>query len=167
MDADALVHEALAPKGRGHRAVVQWLGPSVLKPDGTLDRVFLADRVFRNFKTRRKLESLLHPLVRGQFQKRIAGHRTGLLVLDVPLLFEAGFNKMVDKTVVVWAPQKERLRRLFQGRGMSRNDALRRLAAQWPLVQKRRLADEVIDNSGSAQDLEKNVECFLRKIEIP
>lgn len=150
MDADAIVHGALAPGGSAYRRVLKLFGPSIRSSDGTLDRRKVAGLVFRRPALRRALEGILHPLVVREMRKASSRLRRGVLVLDIPLLFEAGLAGLADRVVVVWAPRETRLRRL-KGR-ISRADALRRMKAQSPLEWKRRRADHVVDNGGPLQE---------------
>ncbi len=160
-DADEIVRRALEPGGDGFGPVRRLFGPSIQTPDGRLDKGAIARRVFRDPALRRRLERILHPIVRKTFVDRIARHRRGLLVLDVPLLFETGMDRLVDRTVVVWAPRSARLARLAE-RGMPPAEARRRMAAQMPLREKARLADDVLDNGGTRAALRRALDAWLR-----
>lgn len=162
-DADRLAREALAPRGAVYRPVLKLFGSGVRKADGTLDRAAMAVRVFRNPRLRKRLETLLHPLVRRAIFQRVRRLRRGVFVADVPLLFEAGWRRSFDETVVVWCPRAERLRRLLRGGRFSRAEALRRMRAQMPLERKRRLADAIIDNGGSRRDTAGQVRSLREK----
>ena len=154
-DADEIVHRALDVGGQGYSRVSKLFGPSVRQVDGQLDRAAIAQRVFVNPRLRKKLEAILHPLVEREFKRRIAAHRQGLLVLEVPLLFETGLDRLVDRTVLVWAPKKVCLDRLASSGRLTRSQALRRMAAQMPLSEKRRRAHFLLDNSGSRAALRR------------
>jgi dephospho-CoA kinase len=164
-DADAVVHRLMAPGGAAVRPILKWVGPAARRPDGSLDRAVLAARAFRGDGFRRRLEKILHPLVRRELEAFLRGHPTGLVVLEVPLLFEAGWDRWVDQTAVVWAPRATRLRRLIAGRGFTRADALRRLGAQMPLLDKRRQADHVLDNAGAPVVLRAAVRRLVKKLQ--
>jgi dephospho-CoA kinase len=159
-DADAIVHRALARGGAGTAPVRRAFGRGVIGPGGAADRAALARRVFRDAAARKKLESILHPLVRKELHRRIA-RANGVLVLDIPLLFEVGWERLVDEVAVIWAPRQVRLRRLA-GR-MTRGDALRRMRAQIPLDEKRRRAHSVVDNSGRPASLRRQLRALAAR----
>lgn len=153
VDADQIVHRLLRPEGEGFSPALALMGPSVLGPDGRLDRARVADRIFRKKALKKKWEGLLHPLVERELKRRIAAHDRGLLVLDVPLLFETGMDRLVDRTVLVCAPKKISLARIMARGRFTRAQALQRMAAQMSLKDKRRRADFLLDNRGSRADL--------------
>lgn len=155
-DADRIVHEALAPDGAAYRRVLRLFGPSVLCSDRSLDRARIADQVFRNARLRKSLEKILHPIVIRRLRKAVRGHREGILVMDVPLLFETGLDRLADETVVVWAPLDMRLRRMRR-RGWSRAEVLRRVRAQISLGEKRRRSDIVINNGGTKERTRRQI----------
>jgi dephospho-CoA kinase len=163
-DADQIVRQALEPAGRGYKAALRLFGPSIRRADGTLDRQKIAEIVFQNSRKRKALERRLHPLVIKQFKADIARLKTGVLVLDVPLLYEAGLTGLVDAAAVVWAPDRVRVRRLLRSGRFSRADISRRMKAQMPLRQKRRRADWVVDNSGSLRKTRREVRRIWRQL---
>ncbi len=155
MDADHMAHEVMAPRRAAWRKIRAAFGARVLQADGAVDRAALARRVFRSPRARRALERIVHPAVfreirRRLRQARLAG-RVRVAVVELPLLVEAGAERLVDIVVVVTAPDRIRRRRLQQ-RGMPREEIARRTAAQLALSAKVALADYVVDNSdGMAQ----------------
>jgi len=166
-DADEIVHRALSPLGLAYQKVLRLFGPSVHRPDRTLDRGKIAEIVFRSPARRRALEKILHPLVEKEIRKKISSHKKGVLVLDIPLLYEAGMARLTDKVVAVWAPQQTRVRRLVRERGFSKKDAQARLKAQWPLREKCRRADWVIDNGGTLNHTRRQaMELWRRLVEF-
>lgn len=152
-DADEMARRALAPGGAAAGRVRRLFG--------TLDRRRIADQVFARPALRRKLEKIVHPVVVRELRRRIRRHRRGVLVLDIPLLYEARLQGLVDEAAVVWAPRGRRLARLRK-RGMSRADALRRMRAQMSLEVKRRRADAVFDNSGPVSRLREQIRSYLK-----
>lgn len=148
-DADALVHGYLEAGGAAHKKVARLFGPAVVRPDGTLDRKAIAAWVFQDAALRRRLEGLLHPLVRRDLRRVAARTKRGVVVLDIPLLYESKLQPMVDRVCVVWAPEAARRARLARDGRFSAADVRRRLKAQMPLAEKRRRADDVVDNGGS------------------
>ncbi len=163
-DADRVVHEALSAQGAAFQRVVRLFGKSVLKKDGTLDRARMAQRIFGNKSLRESLEAILHPIVRRAFKKQIAELKKGVLVLDIPLLFEAGFAQMVDQVVVVNASKNTRLKRLLSQGRFSRKDVLLRMNAQIPLIDKCRCAHFVIQNNRTFSHAEKQVKRYFNKL---
>lgn len=159
VDADRLAHEALLPGKETYRRVVKSFGPEILGPGRRVSRRRLAEIVFKNPQARRRLEKIIHPYVIAR-QMDAARKARGVLVWDVPLLFETGLHKRVDRTAVVWAPESVRRARLAR-KGVSPDDFRRRDRAQWPLSRKRRLADDVIDNGGSISQTTDQLKGFL------
>jgi dephospho-CoA kinase len=121
--------------------------------NGNLNRLSLAAHVFENKTALKKINTLLHPPILEHIKKQARkvkdGKKVPFIVFDVALLFESGFDQEMDQSIVVWAPQKIRIARLKKGRGYSRREALNRIKNQWPLRDKCRRADYIIDNSGS------------------
>ena len=161
IDADRIVHALLAGRGRCYHAIVRAFGQRVLTGDGDIDRQKLSDLVFPDPKKRQILEALVHPEVVREIKKQLAGFkknkRIQAVVLDVPLLFEAGLQSLVDVTVVVRATQKEQLLRTAAREVLTRSDRLKRIRAQMPLREKMRRADIIIDNRGSLKNTRSQV----------
>jgi dephospho-CoA kinase len=134
--------------------------------DGVVDVVRLRRAAFNQGDALRKLEAIIHPRVRGEAKKRIEALRergARAVVFDHPLLFETGFDKKVDKVVVVVADMKTIKRRLKK-RGMQADDVERRLSFQIPLAQKAASADYVINNNGTEEELQGEVSLLLEKL---
>lgn len=166
VDADQIVHRALAKGGAAYQPVVRLFSRSCVGPSGELDRAVLAKAVFSNSRLRKQLESILHPLVNKEIKRRMGAHRRGLLVLDVPLLFETGLDRWVNQTVAVWAPRKVCLARLTASKRWTRAEALRRMAAQMSPREKCRRSDSVLDNSGSRRDLYGQINRWLSSLQL-
>jgi dephospho-CoA kinase len=154
IDADRLARDVVALGSEALTEVRKEFGRSVFNADGSLNRAALGKIVFADPAKRKRLEDITHPRIlkemRRQLQVIKAQGETALIVLDVPLLFETPeILPLCDYTAVVWLPEELQIRRLIQRDRLSRPDALRRIGAQMPLDEKRRLADVVIDNSGS------------------
>jgi dephospho-CoA kinase len=158
VDADALARDAVAPGTPGFDAVVAHFGSAVLKPDGSLDRPALARVVFADPDERANLEAVVHPVVRLRIAEVLAAHAgtDDVVVLDSPLLIETGAHADCDVVMVVTAPDDARVDRLV-ARGMDVADVRARIAAQMPLADKAALADVVVDNAGSPEDLAAEV----------
>ncbi|MFM9996248.1 MAG: dephospho-CoA kinase [Phycisphaerales bacterium] len=163
-DSDALAREALnRPEVRAR--LREWWGDRVFGADGVVDRRSLAAIVFAEPAERARLEGLTHPIVRATRAERFraaAGARA--LVIDAPLLFEAGSDAECDAVIFVDAPRDVRLARLTASRGWDDAELARREAAQWPVQRKRELSHEVVANDGSTADLEPGVRAALDRI---
>ena len=155
LDADVHAREALAPGSPGAQAV--------LARYGTLDRATLGRIVFADGAERQWLEQLVHPLVRARFAAELEGLAAApVVVLMIPLLFEAGLEALCSEVWLVDCDEAQQLTRLMARDGFNEADARARIAAQWPLARKRGLADVVIDNRVGPQQLEQEVERALR-----
>jgi dephospho-CoA kinase len=130
-------------------------GPDVFKKK-SLDRKALARRIFGRPVERKKLERILHPIVRREYRKAVKRRGKRIAVCDVPLLFESRGHYKFEKVIVVDAPLAVRLKRL-ERRGFSASDARARMKAQWPLAKKVKRADFVIRNGGSIQTTQAQV----------
>ena len=160
VDADRLAREVVEPGTGGLAAVVDAFGPGVLTADGALDRAALASIVFSDPGARARLDGIVHPLVRARASELVAATPPDAVVVqDVPLLVETGQAGSYDLVLVVEADLDTRVRRLV-GRGLAEDDARARIAAQASDEQRRAVADVVLDNSGSVEDLEAQVERF-------
>jgi dephospho-CoA kinase len=164
IDSDQLAREVVAPGTDGLAEVVAAFGPGVLGEDGALNRPALAERVFADRPARERLEAVIHPRVRARTATLVAEAPPGSVVVnDVPLLVESGIAGMFDLVIVVLASEATRLRRLVQERGMSEDEARRRIAAQATDGQRRAVADIVLDNDGSLEDLRAAVDELWRE----
>jgi len=160
VDADRIAREVVEPGTPGLGAVVEAFGPQVLAADGSLDRPALAAVVFSDPEARRRLDAIVHPLVRRRTAELVAQAPTGAVVVnDVPLLVETGQASSYDLVVIVEADPETRVARLVQ-RGLTEDDARARIAAQATDEQRRAVADVVLDNSGTPEELAAQVDRF-------
>ena len=159
LDADVYAREALAPWSPGGQAVLERYGAGVRAPGGAIDRAALGQIVFSDGAERRWLEELVHPLVRARFAAELeALVAEPLVVLVVPLLFEAGLEALCSEVWLVDCNETQQLQRLMARDGLGEADARARIAAQWPLARKRQLADVVLNNRGGPEQLATQVE---------
>ena len=159
LDADVYAREALAPGSPGAQAVLERYGAGVRAPGGAIDRAALGQIVFSDGAERRWLEELVHPLVRARFAAELeALVAEPLVVLVVPLLFEAGLEALCSEVWLVDCNETQQLQRLMARDGLGEADARARIAAQWPLARKRQLADVVLNNRGGPEQLATQVE---------
>ncbi|MFC5379568.1 dephospho-CoA kinase [Aquipuribacter nitratireducens] len=154
LDADAMAREVVAPGTDGLAAVVAAFGPSVLDPTGALDRAALGRIVFADPDARRRLEDITHPRIRMLTAERWrSAPADAVVVHDVPLLVELGYEDRYHLVVVVHADADERVRRLVDERGSTEEDARRRVAAQATDAQRHAAADVWLDNTGAPDDV--------------
>lgn len=159
IDSDRLAREVVAPGTEGLADVVAEFGAGVLAPDGGLDRAALARVVFADPAGRRRLEAIVHPRVRAAVEERAAAAPAGSVVVnDVPLLVEAGLADRYQVVVVVLADESRRVARLVRDRGMTEQEARARIAAQATDEQRRAVADIVIENDATLDDLAGRVD---------
>lgn len=167
VSADDLAREVVEPGTAGLADVRRAFGDEVLAADGSLDRAALRDRVFRDPEVRERLESLLHPRIearRKAWMERREREGAALAVAEIPLLFEVGLQDAFDTTVLVDAPEEVRLERLVGGRGLEREEARRVMDAQMAPERKRTLADVVIDNDGTLEELRARAGAVLEAL---
>lgn len=166
VDADRLARDAVEVGTPGYRAVVERFGPSVVAPDGSLDRAAVAARVFGDPAALADLNAIVHPIVRAGIAQRVAAlEGTGaVVILEIPLLVESGRSYGASVVLVVDCPEDVALRRLVEGRGLAEADARRRMAAQVSRADRLAVADVVIDNSGSRADVERQVDRVWREL---
>lgn len=150
IDADRLAREVLAPGTPGLSAVVERFGHEILKADGALDRPQLGSLVFADTEARESLNAIVHPLVRTAAERlKLDAGPDAVVVQDIPLLVETGQGPNFHLVVVVQAPREERISRMVRERGMTREEAQARMAAQASDDERAEVADVIIDNDGS------------------
>ena len=159
-DADLLAREAVAPGTPGHAAVIERFGADVLAPGGELDREALASIVFADPSARRDLEQIVHPEVRRLFAEGSEAYRDTdrVVVFSAPLLVESGMHTAFEILVVVSATVATQIERLMRQRGMSETSIRARIDAQAPFEDKAAVADFIVDNEGTLDELESQVE---------
>ena len=160
IDADRIARQVVEPGTPGLAAVAEAFGPGVLTPDGSLDRPALAAIVFADPAAREKLDGIVHPLVRSRATElAAAAPEDAVVVHDVPLLVETGQAGSYDLVLVVQADPDTRIDRLVR-RGLTEEDARARIAAQASDEQRRAVADVVLENDGTPEDLAEQVDRF-------
>jgi dephospho-CoA kinase len=167
VDADAIVHELLGAGGLAVGPVLALFGDGVRDAAGGVDRARLAEFVFRDEESRKKLESVVHPLVVATSEVRMteAGGRAELVVYDAALLVETGRFAEFDRLVVVVTSTDVQLRRLMDRDGLTAQEAGARVRSQAPLSRKAELADYVIDNSGHWGETRRQVAEVWRQLQ--
>lgn len=158
VDADRIAREVVEPGTPGLAAVAEEFGPEVLTDDGRLDRTALGAVVFADEDARRRLEAILHPLIRARSAEIEAAAGPGVLVVhDIPLLVESGQAELFDAVLVVDVPVPTQVERMTGDRGWTREQAQARVAAQADRETRLRAATHVIDNTGTRDDLRERV----------
>lgn len=163
---DEVARGVLRRGAPGFKSICQAFGRDILSQDGEIDRQALGRVVFRDPRARRRLERLTHPLILRQMRRRIRAHLGGLLVVDAPLLFEAGIQGEFDAILLVAAPRRTCLKRIVLRDSTSLAAARLRMAAQMPLSEKARRSDVVIYNYGSRQALRQKIREYYRAFEL-
>ena len=166
-DADVLARQAVEPGTPGFEMVVERFRPNVLAPGGGLDREALASIVFADPAARRDLEAIVHPEVRRMLAEGCEEYRDSdrVVVFSAPLLVEAGMHTAFDLLIVVSAPVATQIERLMRDRGMPERAVQARIDAQLPLEAKAEVADVLVDNEGTLEDLEGQVDRLWRDLE--
>lgn len=162
IDADTIAHEILNVQ---QQSIAEIFGKRFVV-SGKVDRKALGALVFPDSAQRKKLEALLHPLIRQEIERRAneeEQHRKPYLV-DIPLFFESG-HYPIEKTLVVYAKEQQQLERLVLREGYSKEEALARIHAQMSIEEKRNLGQYVIDNSGTLTQLQQECERVKKEIE--
>ncbi len=165
VDADRIARDVVAPGGPAYEDVVRAFGPSVVQPDGALDRKALANRIFADAAARTQLNALTHPHIRRRMVEEAAAILEAapgveVIVFDIPLLLETtdGRDLGLDSILVVYTDDDVRLERLASRDALGEAEARDRLRAQMPLREKLVHADWVIDNNGSPEETRRQVE---------
>ena len=165
IDADAIVRELQRPGTPVFREIAARFGPGMVAPDGTLDRAALRARILARPEERKLLESIVHPAVEAERQRLLTGVAAGgIVVNDIPLLFEAMDPSRFDAVVLVDAPESVRLARVTGERGLPPAEAEALLRAQMPAARKRERADFIIENDGTRDALRERAWLVWRKL---
>lgn len=165
IDTDAIARELTAPGGAALSALAREFGAGVIGADGALDRAAMRGRVFADPAERRRLESILHPLIREESARRLAAARGPYAVLVVPLLFESGaWAGRVAQVVAVDCPEDLQVARTAARSGLAPAEVRAIMAAQWPRWRRLQAADRVVWNGGTREALEAQVEALDREL---
>lgn len=165
VDADLGARAVVLPGAPGLADIIDHFGEAYLLPDGTLDRKRLGALIFSDKEKRKELDTLLKERIRHWIQaekERYISEGYELIVLDIPLLYEGGFEDSCDAVMVVYVPEELQLQRLMSRNHLDEDEATRRMQSQLSIEKKKELADFVIDNSGTIEETEKQVNEWLR-----
>lgn len=167
VDADQISREIVMPGSPVLQKIADEFGQEVLLESGELNRKKLGSIIFSDEEKRLKLNAIMHPPIRAEMLRRIrqyeAEYPDKLIVADIPLLYESNLQHMFSEVVVVYVPLPVQIARLMERDGLTKSQALERIRSQMPLEDKRRLADVVIDNSGSLEETAKQLDQYLER----
>jgi dephospho-CoA kinase len=161
IDADVVGHEAYQPHAEAWRRVVEAFGEGILGPDNQIDRRSLGAIVFSDPEQLARLNGIMHPLMAGMVQERIDTHQADgaeAVVVEAALLFEAGWDSLVQEVWVTDSPVDVVVERLAQRNGMSEEEARRRISSQMSREERLERADFVIDNSTDVEAMRRAID---------
>jgi len=148
IDVDLLCRRLMEREQPGWLALKKHCGSRFFIADGSLNRPAFRQALFCEETLRFEVDSLLHPLAKSWMRKELKQHAGAVLLVEIPLLFEAGWQREVDRIIIVFSDQETMCRRLMDRDGLAREEALQAMRSQWFLEKKIMAADNVIDNSG-------------------
>lgn len=167
ISADEVCHKLFTPCHKAYHEIVRYFGQVCLHADGTLNRDFLRKRLLSSPEDKNALENILHPEIKAKIIEQLEEIKKNVpesvVIIEVPLLFEAGWEQMFDLIITVYADEKNCLLRLLK-RGLTKADAERLLALGWPMQEKIRRSDMVIDNNQALDATRKQVERIWKKL---
>jgi len=166
-DADKASRQVVLPGMEGLAALVERFGSKILRPDGALDRPALAALAFEGEETISDLNAIMHPIIKIELQAGMAEARkqgVKVAVVDAPLLLEAGWQDICDEVWLVTAPEELRIIRAMARDDISRDAARLRMASQMSDEKKREIADVILENNGSIEDLLAEVDAQYRRL---
>lgn len=167
IEADLLAHEFLEPENPAAREVIHEFGPQILDASGKISRAKLGEVVFGDAQKLARLDAIIHPRVLREISRRLdemsRPGRPSVAVVVAALHIEAGYHKNFDRLVVAWCRPEQQLERLLE-RGLTREQAKKRLASQMPIEEKRRLADDVVDCSGTLDETRRQTIALAAKL---
>lgn len=163
ISADQLAREVVKPGSDALAQIVKHFGEAVLEVDGTLNRARLRKQIFQNKTERAWLENLLHPLIAEERLRQIAATSKPYVIVEIPLLLEKSLGEEVDRVLVVDVPEALQIERVKQRDSVSKASIRAIMDTQVSASQRRASADDVIDNSGSLDDLRPQIESLHRK----
>lgn len=167
IDADRIARDIVEPGMPALAELARAFGEDILNEDGTLNRGLLAQRAFSDEKRTQLLNGIMHPRIDEETQQRFESARANgeqVVIYDMPLLVDKGLHEGMDQTVVVDVDVETRVKRLVEHRGLDEEDARRRIAAQIDDDARLAVADIIIDNNGSLEDLKPQVKSLVDKL---
>lgn len=167
IDSDLIAHQIMEIGQNGYKVVVDYFGTDILNDDQTINRRKLGGIVFNDKAKLKKLNELTHPLVHQEIKQQMARYRANqekLVVIDVPLLFESGFESLCNGVLVISISPELQIERLMKRNNFTKKEAIVRINNQMPLSEKEKRATYVVANTGTIGDLEKKLSDLLQEI---
>jgi dephospho-CoA kinase len=167
IDADVVSRKLTAPQAPALKEIVKIFGRDILYSNGVLNRKKLAKLIFSSKQAKLQVEKILHSRIIERINE-IISHKVNQysIVIDAPLLFEVGLDKICDKTVVIWVPYATQLKRLALRDNLNADEIKKRIDSQMHIEEKVKLADFVIDNTGSKKDLKNKINDLYKLCKI-
>ena len=162
---DQIAKEQAKPGRDGYKAIVKAFGPCILKGDGTIDRALLGRIIFSDKRAKLGLERATHPLILKEMKRRVS-RLTGVVIVDVPLLFEKKLQKNFDATILIACKPEKQLKRIVKRDGLSSKEARLRIKSQLPLDQKRTLADVTVNNDTNIKNFNRLISEYYRGLTL-
>ncbi|MGY3765127.1 dephospho-CoA kinase [Vagococcus vulneris] len=166
IDADIIARDVVAKGTPGLKAIVNKFGHDILLPDGALNRQALGAIIFRNDNKRKVLNNLLSSFIRTEITTQMNAYRKtncALVIVDIPLLFEGGYQADMDAVMVVSISEATQRQRLMERNDLNEIEAKQRINSQWSIEKKEELADYIIDNNGTKAETYKQIDKWLRQ----
>ena len=170
IDCDKTARDVVAPGTRGLAKIEAAFGKDAIAADGSMDRVYIGDLVFRNPEMKKRLENILFPLIFEALDEELLrlerSGATPVVFLDMPLLYEVKYDSYVDEAWLVYVPFEVQLSRLMKRNGYTKEEALLRIHSQISVDKKKSLAQQVIDNSGTLEDTKEQVRSLWERLQM-
>ena len=170
IDCDKTAREVVASGTRGLAKIEAAFGKDAVAADGSMDRVYIGDLVFRNPEMKKRLENILFPLIFEALDEELLRLEregaTPVVFLDMPLLYEVKYDSYVDEVWLVYVPFEVQLSRLMKRNGYTKEEALLRIYSQISVDKKKSLAQQVIDNSGTLEDTKEQVRSLWERLQM-
>ena len=168
IDADRIARELVQPHKPAWNEVIRAFGKEILQEDKSIHRKELADKVFADPEQRKVLNRILHPRIKEEIARRVReiGQKDpdAIVVIDAPLLVELGMHHDVDRLIVVTSTQTQQMERLKKRDGRNTQEALGLLSSQMPVEEKEKLADFVVRNEGSLEEMKKRAKEVFKEL---
>lgn len=164
VDADEIARLVVEPKTPVIQKIEEVFGQEVIQEDGTLNREQLGALIFGNEKKREQLNEIIHPAIRAEMLRQKEVHLANgekTVIMDIPLLFESKLQSFVEKIIVVTVTTENQQKRLTDRNGFTEEEALARIQSQLPLATKEAGADAVLDNNGTVEETERQLDLLL------
>ena len=170
IDCDKTARDVVAPGTQGLAKIEAAFGKDAVAADGSMDRVYIGDLVFRNPEMKKRLENILFPLIFEALDAELLRLEregaTPVVFLDMPLLYEVKYDSYVDEVWLVYVPFEVQLSRLMKRNGYTKEEALLRIDSQISVDKKKSLAQQVIDNSGTLEDTKEQVRSLWERLQL-